>query len=157
MSDVGRTERVPVVPGIAAPSELEAEKIARHEAKTLPLRGKKLPETEPTEIKARVDAHDQNTLERVEKAIATLNEYSRSTQRDLEFSIDGDLDRTIVQVVDRSTQEVVRQIPNEVALNLARNLQANLEQLSLQRAARLAGVDQFASEQAVSGIVNTLA
>lgn len=58
----------------------------------------------------------------VEKAIAHLNDYVQSVQRDLEFSLDEGSGETVVRVIDRTTQKVVRQIPSDVALKLARNL-----------------------------------
>lgn len=65
--------------------------------------------------------------QRVERAIAHLNDYVQSIQRDLKFSVDQDLGRPIVMVVDRSTQKVVRQIPNDVVIRLARNLKQSQE------------------------------
>ncbi len=60
--------------------------------------------------------------EMVKKAIAHLNDYVQSYQRDLEFSMDDATGATVVRVVDRTTKTVVRQIPSDVALRLARNL-----------------------------------
>jgi len=60
--------------------------------------------------------------EHLRAAIADMNRYVQSIQRDLKFSIDESSGQSVVQVIDRSTQEVVRQIPSDVALRLARNL-----------------------------------
>ena len=60
--------------------------------------------------------------EAVQKAIAHLNDYVQSVQRDLEFSLDEGTGATVVRVVDRTTKTVIRQIPSDVALRLARNL-----------------------------------
>jgi len=64
----------------------------------------------------------------VEKAIAHLNDYVQSVQRDLEFSLDEGSGATVVRVIDRSTKTVVRQIPSDVALRLARNLKLQQQQ-----------------------------
>ena len=64
----------------------------------------------------------------VEKAIAHLNDYVQSVQRDLEFSLDEGSGETVVRVIDRTTQKVVRQIPSDVALKLARNLKLQEQQ-----------------------------
>jgi flagellar protein FlaG len=64
----------------------------------------------------------------VEKAIAHLNDYVQSVQRDLEFSLDDGSGETVVRVIDRTTQKVVRQIPSDVALKLARNLKLQQQQ-----------------------------
>ena len=58
----------------------------------------------------------------VEQAVAKLNDFVQSSQRDLHFAVDSGTGRTIVTVVDRETQEVIRQIPPEVALHLAQKL-----------------------------------
>jgi len=53
-----------------------------------------------------------------------LNEYLRSSSRDLEFHVDSGANTTVVTVRNPSTGEVVRQIPNEDALRLMRKLNA---------------------------------
>ena len=53
-----------------------------------------------------------------------LNEFMRSSSRDLEFRVDDGADTTVVTVRNPSTGEVVRQIPNEEALRLMRRLNA---------------------------------
>ena len=57
----------------------------------------------------------------VAAAVAQMNEYIQSTQRDLHFSYDKASGETVVKVLDRSTQEVIRQIPDEIFLKLAQN------------------------------------
>jgi len=63
--------------------------------------------------------------EHVEAAVAQMNEYIQSTQRDLHFSYDKAAGETVVKVLDRSTQEVIRQIPDETFLKLAHNKDAD--------------------------------
>ncbi len=60
--------------------------------------------------------------QRVQAAVAQMNEYIQSTQRDLQFSYDPDAGQTVVKVLDRSSQEVIRQIPDETFLKLAQTL-----------------------------------
>jgi len=57
----------------------------------------------------------------VEAAVAQMNEFIQSTQRDLHFSYDRAAGETVVRVLDRETQEVIRQIPDETFLQLARD------------------------------------
>ena len=66
----------------------------------------------------------------VQEAVAKLNDFIQSVQRNLEFNLDEDAGRVVVKVIDRQTKEVVRQIPDEVVLKLARDLQSD-EPLSL--------------------------
>ena len=60
--------------------------------------------------------------EKVQAAVAQMNEYIQSTQRDLNFSYDPDSGETVVKVLDRTTQEVIRQIPDETFLRLAQRM-----------------------------------
>ena len=53
-----------------------------------------------------------------------LNEFMRSSSRDLEFRVDDGANTTVVTVRNPSTGEVVRQIPNEEALQVMRRLNA---------------------------------
>ena len=68
------------------------------------------------------DAQAVQDPKKIEQAVARLNDYVQSLQRDIVFSVDHDSGRSVVRVVERGTQEVIRQIPSEVALRLARNL-----------------------------------
>ena len=88
--------------------------------------GKGLPETNPTsEVKATVETKESSqgqSLGNVETAVAKINDYVQSIQRDLQFTVDEDLDKTVVKVVDGHSGELIRQIPGEVFLELARKL-----------------------------------
>ena len=64
----------------------------------------------------------QAVQEKVQAAVAQINEFIQSTQRDLHFSYDAESGNTIVKVIDRNTQEVIRQIPDQIFLKLAQTL-----------------------------------
>lgn len=66
------------------------------------------------------------THEKVQAAVAQMNEYIQSTQRDLNFTYDPDSGETVVKVLDRVTQEVIRQIPDEIFLRLAQQMNIEL-------------------------------
>jgi flagellar protein FlaG len=66
--------------------------------------------------------NSQAVQERVQAAVAHMNEYIQSTQRDLNFTYDPDSGETVVKVLDRTTQEVIRQIPDEIFLRLAQTV-----------------------------------
>ncbi len=70
---------------------------------------------------------DKSVNDLVDKAVTSLNSSIQSVQRNLQFSVDKDLDRIIINVTDKETDEVVRQIPSEDVLDLARNLQDMVE------------------------------
>lgn len=82
--------------------------------KTEPEPGTKVPAERPPAQEAKQSS--------VSDAIATLNDYVQSQQRDLRFTLDAELGRPVVKVLDSETQEVIRQIPNDVVLRLARNV-----------------------------------
>ena len=55
-------------------------------------------------------------------AVASISEYVQSVQRNLQFSVDEELNQTVVKVVDGGSGELIRQIPEEAFLELARKL-----------------------------------
>lgn len=59
---------------------------------------------------------------RVQAAVAQMNKYIQSTQRDLHFSYDQGSGETVVKVLDRATQDVIRQIPDAIFLKLAQRI-----------------------------------
>ncbi|MCP5181165.1 MAG: flagellar protein FlaG [Pseudomonadales bacterium] len=154
MNEVSRTDPIRVnvsIPGSPDPQQARANAAT---VESVPPSGKKLPPDSRESITANQEQVMRDEAKRVEEAVSSLNSYARSTQRQLQFSVDNDLGRPVVRVVDSSTQEVIRQIPSDVALNLARNLQNNLEHMDMQRAAQAAGVDQFVGTSASLGLVN---
>lgn len=64
----------------------------------------------------------EQTRQTVEAAVASINDFVQSVQRDLHFSVDEELNRTIIKVLDAGTGDLIRQIPEEVFLELARKL-----------------------------------
>lgn len=58
----------------------------------------------------------------IEKAVADLNGFMQSMQRNLSFSVDEELGRDIVSVKDRESDEVIRQIPSEELIVLLKKM-----------------------------------
>ena len=105
-----------VVPIDAQKSVLNS---AAQQGNTFDKGGSSLP---PVQKAAKVETIDPAVYqENVEAAVAQMNEFIQSTQRDLHFSYDREAGETVVKVLDRGTQEVIRQIPNETFLELVRN------------------------------------
>lgn len=59
----------------------------------------------------------------MERMVDEVREMTRAFQRELDFRVEEELDRTVVQVRDRENDEVIRQIPSEEMLELARNME----------------------------------
>ncbi|WP_188151694.1 flagellar protein FlaG [Teredinibacter waterburyi] len=59
---------------------------------------------------------------KLDDAVASISKYVQSVQRNLQFSVDEELNQTVVKVVDGGSGELIRQIPEEAFLELARKL-----------------------------------
>ncbi len=147
------------------PGQGAAANQATKAAKPATAEGKVLPESVPVadvtsqqkQQRAAQASAELAREQRVEQAVAQLNDYVQSLQRDLRFTVDDDLGRAIVHVVDRNTQEVIRQIPNETALRLARNLKdIQMQELQVQPVSS-SGANPTAanSAEASLGLINT--
>lgn len=60
--------------------------------------------------------------EAVKKAAESINEFIKSTSRNLQFSVDKETGIVVVKVMDKETGDVIRQIPGEETLAIAKNL-----------------------------------
>ncbi len=124
MNDITKVAAVPVQVksvSVSASTQQGASKI----------NGNKLPQAAETANAKPANVADRQIIEEhVQAAVAQMNEYIQSTQRDLHFSYDKQLGQTVVQVLDRKTKEVIRQIPDEIFLRLAQDLD-NHESLKL--------------------------
>ncbi len=72
------------------------------------------------------DAADRTTQgqgdNQLEKAVAKLNEYVQSVQRDIIFGIDTGSEEPSVTVVDRESRKLVRQFGSKEALEMAKKV-----------------------------------
>lgn len=120
MSEVTRVDARPhpVVKILAPPSSAG---VRESSGKVLP---SKVPSVaaQPEVKNQKLEVANAEMGKRVQAAVAQMNEYIQSTQRDLHFSYDPDAGQTVVKVLDRSSQEVIRQIPDETFLKLAQTL-----------------------------------
>lgn len=134
MSEVTRTEaRLNPVAAVLAPSSAGSRETS---GKTLPPQAPDVaakPVVVAPEAEIKPDVHLDIT-QRVQAAVAQMNEYIQSTQRDLHFSYDPEAGETVIKVLDRATQDVIRQIPDEAFLKIAQgfDFEGNLHLLSAQ-------------------------
>ena len=119
MNDITKVASNPV-PAKAVPvSLLPGPKQGQKTGNDLP------PAAEAARSLPQYPVNSQAVQERVQAAVAQMNEYIQSTQRDLNFTYDPDSGETVVKVLDRATQEVIRQIPDEIFLRLAQQHDPN--------------------------------
>jgi len=76
---------------------------------------------------------DQTSDRQLEAAVACLNDYVQTVQRDIIFGIDSGTLEPSVTVVDRKSRKMVRQFGGKEALEMARKVEAQ-EPLSLFKA-----------------------
>ncbi|RUO26386.1 hypothetical protein CWE09_06670 [Aliidiomarina minuta] len=60
--------------------------------------------------------------EELNRAAETFAQVAQTLNKELQFSVNNDLDRTVVKVVDRTSGEVIRQIPSEDLVRVAERL-----------------------------------
>jgi len=65
------------------------------------------------------------TKEDVDKAINEIKQQMDVVGREINFSVDEDLNIVIIKVINKDTEEVVRQIPTEEVVEIARNIEEN--------------------------------
>lgn len=89
--------------------------------------GKQLPQTVENLPEVPVSKEPKPKGANLGNAVESINTYVQSIHRDLQFSIDEELEQTVVKVVDGESGELIRQIPEEVFLELARKLKEDGE------------------------------
>ena len=63
----------------------------------------------------------------LQAALERLNQHMRENARAIEFSVDNVTDRTIITVRQRETGEVIRQIPSDGLIELAHQIESQLD------------------------------
>jgi flagellar protein FlaG len=116
MNEFTKVSASPVPVKAAATSPLTGKAPSQKTGKDLPVAVK------PATTRAADIADSEAMQESVKAAVAQMNEYIQSTQRDLRFSYDASSGETVVRVLDRTTQEVIRQIPDAIFLKLAQRV-----------------------------------
>lgn len=102
----------------------------RTESNSVPVdtkNGKGLPQVEAKNVangmeSSKESAKQADARDPLVEAVAKLNDYIQTVQRDLMFSLDEASGESVISVVDRHSLKVIRQIPNEVILTLAQKL-----------------------------------
>jgi len=78
--------------------------------------GKSVPVTKPMGVQL------QERKKALDQAVKNVSGYVQNVTRELNFTVDEELDKFVVTVLDQDTGEIIRQIPTEEMLELARTL-----------------------------------
>ena len=99
------------------------------QGENLPESGQKVPSR--TSGRGESNPPEKNPLssKRLEKAVRELNDYVKTFDRTLHFSVDSNLHRTVITVVNAETGEIIRQIPPEKMLTMARHMETAMSTL----------------------------
>ncbi|MEW6591661.1 MAG: flagellar protein FlaG [Pseudomonadota bacterium] len=65
-------------------------------------------------------AAEQQSAAQLREALAYVNRALQQSNKNLEFTVDGETERPIVKLVDSESGEVIRQFPTEEALAISR-------------------------------------
>lgn len=120
MNDIGSTQAIKNVSNVSFTPSVS-------QGNALDDSGKKLPQgIVQGESSVAISAIDENK-ESVEQAVDSVNVFVQNVQRDLEFTVDKELDKTVIKVVETDSGKLIRQIPEDIFLELARNLKQDGE------------------------------
>ncbi len=89
----------------------------------------------PVAVPAAQGAPVQPSAEELKHAVAAINQAMQQSNRNLEFSVDTDTNRTVVKMVDTSTGELIRQFPTETTLAISRGIEQFQQGLLLRQKA----------------------
>ena len=78
----------------------------------------------PAGVKTEPAPSAKEARRELKRALDELNEQAHREGRNLNFSMDGEVNRVVITVRQTETGEVIRQIPSEAVLRLAHNLKA---------------------------------
>ena len=98
---------------------------------SLPLQGSSETQLAPAVVRERretppvqdeVSPNPSVSQEQLKTAVQNVQEYIRSFNNSLEFSVSDETEQVVIKVVDRTTKELIRQIPSEEMLVIAKAL-----------------------------------
>ncbi len=99
---------------------------AQDESKSLTLRQVLSEDGKDVPLQVGGQKEEQNEVpneEQLAETVSHVNEYVQNMQRNLEFDVDEESNRTIIRVTDAESGELIRQIPSEEFLKLAEKME----------------------------------
>ena len=83
----------------------------------------KVPKVQENQPKANADEVNKDTRSKIENIAQALNQYVKSTQRDLKIQVHEATGNIIVKVLSKESGKIIREIPPEKMLNLAAKME----------------------------------
>lgn len=83
----------------------------------------KIPEGRKNRPEANADKVREDTRSKIENIANALNQYVKSTQRDLKIQVHEATGNIIVKVLSKEDGKIIREIPPEKMLNLAAKME----------------------------------
>lgn len=71
-------------------------------------------------VAAKQVAEQQPTSAQMQNVLDSINKALKQSNKNLEFSMDSETNRSVVKLVDSETGDVIRQFPSEEALAISR-------------------------------------
>ena len=119
-------------PGFSALKKAEESRVKDNvveftEAEKL-IEAKKVKDELEKDVQLEKDVKTEAGDEKLSSVIQSINKRVQSLQRDLVFSVDEDTGKDVVTIMDSKNKKVIKQIPSEEMLELARNLNEQLDE-----------------------------
>ena len=119
-------EKINLTQGASNVSQMKPNTGSSSERQGLATSGKSLPTPTPAALFFEAQKKE------LDQAVESVSSHVQNITRELNFSVDEELDRFVVTVIDRETGELVRQIPTEEMLELAKTL-SQFEEKEIER------------------------
>ena len=78
-------------------------------------------------VQAKAEQNDEAQQQSLQDALGSMNDFVQNVKRDLQFSVDKELNQTVIKVVDSESGKLIRQIPEDIFLELARKVKESGE------------------------------
>jgi len=119
-------------PGFSALKKAEESRVKDNvveftEAEKL-IEAKKVKDELEKDVQLEKDVKTEAGDEKLSSVIQSINKRVQSLQRDLVFSVDKETGKDVVTIMDSKSSKVIKQIPSEEMLELARNLNEQLDE-----------------------------
>ena len=108
------------ISGVAQPVKIKGNEFQQHNAQGVEDSSKAATARVELPLKAVKSLSPAEEEKKLKDAADKANEFVKSINQELQFSVDKDTGQTVVKVMDKQSGDVIRQIPSEEMLELAK-------------------------------------